>query len=150
MKRISIVVSLVLGFLLGGCDKPEAIEYVDFYDIPCGLSKSVTDETNENGYELTYNYVDGVLEIDFSFLNTCGAAYQDSICIDGNSIRITLADTSSYHARCICTHRSVFDFSVSNYDAIHLEIMIDSISLDAYSSGLDTVLQLYNYQQPIP
>jgi len=134
--------TFILLILLKWCDNTEMITYEKYSDYPCGLAKSSIILTDEEDYLYNYKYEKGIIEIDLRFLNTCGSAYKDSVNISDNSIYIFLDDTSTIHARCICTHQSLLEFEVSGYNNLNLMLYINPYAYDEYFLALDTLIQL--------
>lgn len=130
---------------------PDDGEY-EFMDLICtGPGSSFRSfEQTETGQDYLYewSYRNGSLNLDFRFDCTCNAAYEDSLVRGDRILEIFLRDTASFHARCICPHRSLFKVPMEAMDSLRLIFSLFSLTEELYETRMDTVLTVAAGQVP--
>jgi len=118
---------------------------VKFIDTRCPEGNFVKElaRPSASGHYLNYwSYQDDTLKLHFLFDCTCYSAFQDSTVINDEWLHIFLKDTSSYHARCICSHASELDFYLPDAKQVGVELNIQFYGGQNYTACLDTLLEI--------
>lgn len=138
---------IILVCVLSTCDNEHnqeelLIEYLSYNDVICPPS-SLGKVLQNSDYLHDWHLDNNIIDLDFRFSNTCGRAYKDSVSILQDTVSITLTDTATVHARCICEHQCQFQFGVEGLDHIRLLLEIGVLTNDGftYFPCVDTLLQ---------
>ena len=150
MKTIlsfSIIATAYVIGTMSGCAKNEPvegdsprIEYLSFENEGCGSSNKLSKAHDEA--VLYLSYANSVLQVDARFTTQCAAMLKDSVFVSGNTINIFLADTSSFHADCICPLKEVFEFRIEEIKEITILLNYQLSTGTEYYVLADSTIEL--------
>ncbi len=155
MKSLFVVLFAIL--IIFSCQNDEKVTtpdseemaLVSFTEFRCpgDLPETLYRESAEiqnNDFLNFWEYENDTLLLKFLFDCTCYSSFKDSTNIEADNLTIFLTDTSSYHARCICSYSCEFRFHVTNVSEIGLQLNVKFFGSESYETCLDTALVIGN------
>lgn len=143
MKSTSILFLMVILLSCTGTNNSEVedqLSLMTYEDQPC--------VTTKRSKIVKQNYLDSwvlnndTLKLVFKFQNSCGSAYSEYIDISGHDLHITLTDTATQHARCVCEHTSICRVHILEGSQVGINLDIKFYAQNNYSNCLDTLITI--------
>jgi hypothetical protein len=117
------------------------ISFLEHLDKGCAGEEREPQRSDVPAYLTGYTYDEGLLVLTIRFDANCCPGFRESVLVDGNEVRIDVADTLS-NCRCTCTFENDFSFACSGADELFIRFRATDEPGQSFTCGVDTLLVL--------